>query len=603
MGSIDRFYGYSGDLGVKTPVRVATTTAITLSGLQTVDSIVLVANDRVLVKDQADLTTNGIYIVGTSAWSRAPDFDGARDAMTGTEVVIAEGTDAGRFYFLTTANPVLFGTSDITFELQLFETEANVIAAQAAAAAAAISETNAGNSATSASTSASTATTQASAAAVSAASAAGSASSAAVFTVANLKWLFASSTTMADPSAGNLRLNNAAIASATAIAISNTNADAADMSTYLGTFDDSTHSNRGYLTIRKDATNFAVFAITAANTDNTGWKQLTVSYLSGSGTFSASNALYIGFALSGSDGSGTGDFSSNTSSSVDSEIVLFSGAGGKTGKRATGTGYVKALSGVYQTPVATVPLADLATQAANTVVTNATAGVAAPTALTLSASNLFGRGSTGNISAITLGTGLSMAAAVLNATGGIKGLQYFSGSGTYTPTSGATNALVFVQGGGGGSGGSSGNGGNGGATTFGSLATGSGGSGGGGNGGTGIANGGAGGAASVGTINLTGQAGGGALSNTTVSGGGGCARFLGAPGQPSTGAAIVGVVNSGSGASGLMGGSAGGGGAGGLSILFHTIVSTVTITVGIGGTAGAGSGALGGSGYVLIIEF
>lgn len=44
---------------------------------------------------------------------------------------------------------------------------------------------------------------------------------------------------------------------------------------------------------------------------------------------------------------GGGDFSSNTSSSVDGEIMLFSGTSGKLGKRATGTGLVKATSGVF----------------------------------------------------------------------------------------------------------------------------------------------------------------------------------------------------------------------------------------------------------------
>lgn len=43
---------------------------------------------------------------------------------------------------------------------------------------------------------------------------------------------------------------------------------------------------------------------------------------------------------------GGGDFSSNTSSAVDGEVVLFSGTGGKTGKRATGTGIAKVTSGV-----------------------------------------------------------------------------------------------------------------------------------------------------------------------------------------------------------------------------------------------------------------
>ena len=46
------------------------------------------------------------------------------------------------------------------------------------------------------------------------------------------------------------------------------------------------------------------------------------------------------------------DFSSNTSSSVDNEIVLFSGTGGKTGKRATTTGILKGTSGVLSSATA-----------------------------------------------------------------------------------------------------------------------------------------------------------------------------------------------------------------------------------------------------------
>lgn len=64
-------------------------------------------------------------------------------------------------------------------------------------------------------------------------------------------------------------------------------------------------------------------------------------------------------------GAGGGDFSSNTSSSVDGEAVVFSGTAGKTGKRYTGTGIVKATSGVlanatagtdYTTPTGTETL-------------------------------------------------------------------------------------------------------------------------------------------------------------------------------------------------------------------------------------------------------
>lgn len=47
-----------------------------------------------------------------------------------------------------------------------------------------------------------------------------------------------------------------------------------------------------------------------------------------------------------------GDFSSNTATSVDGEVILFSGTTGKLGKRATGTGITKITAGVQSVAVA-----------------------------------------------------------------------------------------------------------------------------------------------------------------------------------------------------------------------------------------------------------
>lgn len=112
--------GVSTTLAVKAPVRVATTANITLSGEQTIDGVAVVAGDRVLVKDQTDATENGIWKAATGAWSRAADFNGARDVVQGTAVLVTSGTLGGDYIFrLTTAAPEI-GVSSLAFSAVAF---------------------------------------------------------------------------------------------------------------------------------------------------------------------------------------------------------------------------------------------------------------------------------------------------------------------------------------------------------------------------------------------------------------------------------------------------------------------------------------------------
>jgi hypothetical protein len=126
MTTTDRLAGLNGSVGFKAPCRVATTATITLSGEQTIDGVAIVANDRVLVKNQSSGVDNGIYIASTGAWSRALDFDGARDARNGTLVYVTSGaSNGGEVFAMTATDPVTVGTTSLSFGSVLSLTNAS----------------------------------------------------------------------------------------------------------------------------------------------------------------------------------------------------------------------------------------------------------------------------------------------------------------------------------------------------------------------------------------------------------------------------------------------------------------------------------------------
>lgn len=93
-----------------------------------IDTISLSLNDRVAVKNQAAPAQNGIYTVttvgsGATNWvlTRSTDFDTSAEMREGSSTFITSGTanpgNINSTYFFTTSQPIVVGTTALTFEL------------------------------------------------------------------------------------------------------------------------------------------------------------------------------------------------------------------------------------------------------------------------------------------------------------------------------------------------------------------------------------------------------------------------------------------------------------------------------------------------------
>ncbi|CAB4147147.1 hypothetical protein UFOVP696_153 [uncultured Caudovirales phage] len=105
----------------KASVRVATTGPVTLATAfengDTLDGVTLATGNRVLVKDQADGSENGIYVVNASgAPTRASDADTSAEVTASFAVFVEEGTvNADSAWTLTNNGTVTIGTTVLVF--------------------------------------------------------------------------------------------------------------------------------------------------------------------------------------------------------------------------------------------------------------------------------------------------------------------------------------------------------------------------------------------------------------------------------------------------------------------------------------------------------
>ena len=106
----------SQGLSVKDAVRAATTANITLSAPQTIDGVILVAGNRILVKNQTAGAENGLYLVAAAGWTRTVDADAPNEMSGGDFVFVQEGTtNADSGWVCTNDGAVTIGTTALTF--------------------------------------------------------------------------------------------------------------------------------------------------------------------------------------------------------------------------------------------------------------------------------------------------------------------------------------------------------------------------------------------------------------------------------------------------------------------------------------------------------
>jgi phage-related tail fiber protein len=116
MAQVDRRVGVVDDLGIKRPVRCASTSNVTLSGLQTIDGIALNDGDRVLLTGQSTASQNGIWVASTGNWTRPKDFDGALDCVRGTLVFVQVGSvNARSLWQVDTPDPITIDLTPLSF--------------------------------------------------------------------------------------------------------------------------------------------------------------------------------------------------------------------------------------------------------------------------------------------------------------------------------------------------------------------------------------------------------------------------------------------------------------------------------------------------------
>ena len=121
--------GFSSGVDWKDSVRMATTSnvaSLTVATVANIDGssqgVTLVEGNRVLLAAQTDASENGIYVVGSvaggvAALTRAADANADSDVTNGMACTVSEGSKANYLARLTTSDPIVLDSTDLTFTI------------------------------------------------------------------------------------------------------------------------------------------------------------------------------------------------------------------------------------------------------------------------------------------------------------------------------------------------------------------------------------------------------------------------------------------------------------------------------------------------------
>ncbi|MBT5303819.1 MAG: hypothetical protein HOL31_01915 [Candidatus Scalindua sp.] len=130
-----------------------------------------------------------------------------------------------------------------------------------------------------------------------------------------LPMAFEDTTTDTDQGAGKVWLNNATISSATVFYVDDVDSNAANINSFVDTWDDSTNSTlRGTITMTKstDVSVWAIFSVSGAVTSASTYSKVAVTYVDHSGAFTDADVVAVQFVRTGNQGGGLADIVDDT---------------------------------------------------------------------------------------------------------------------------------------------------------------------------------------------------------------------------------------------------------------------------------------------------